>query len=169
MIEIFVIWHFASAMHATAKQKGRSGGLWALSLVVTWIGCEVIGAFAVGFVWALVYRSAPNTLLLYVAALACAFTGMYLLGKILDAQPSRNPPPLPRRRQPSPITHAPVAAPAPSMAYHISDGIQRTGPYDLVQLRQLWHAGAVSPESLYWFEGAQDWQPITKLSKLLAV
>ncbi len=168
MIELIVIWCFGRTMYETAQQKGRRGWLWVFLLIATWFGAQFIGAVVVSIGWALIFGVAPGGLILYVLALACAFTAGLLLGKFLDGRTSLKPPPLAIRPQPRAVSRPPATAPATTMAYHISQGGQQGGPYDLAQLRELWHSGAISPDSLYWFEGAQDWQPVTKLSKLLA-
>jgi hypothetical protein len=168
MLELIILWNFGSGMYETAQQKGRSGWSWVFALIVTWFGCQFISAMVLRIGWAIAFGADPGFLIIYVLALASAFVGAFSLGKFLDGQPSLKPPRLPIPPRPRMVTGPPVATSAATMSYLIADGGQQAGPYDLAQLRELWQAGAIRPDSLYWFEGAPDWQPITKLSKLLA-
>ena len=88
-------------------------------------------------------------------------------GLAADALPNARPASFPVRARVSVVSAPPVLSNSTTMLYHIAQGDQQGGPYNLAQLQELWRSGAISPDSHYWFEGAQDWQPITKLSKLL--
>jgi|GEM_PF-2335116 len=38
---------------------------------------------------------------------------------------------------------------------------QQTGPYTAAQLREMWKAGTITSETLYWREGMTEWQPLS--------
>lgn len=51
--------------------------------------------------------------------------------------------------------------------YFLAQNNQKTGPFTLDQLREMWRAGAVYPQTLYWEEGMAEWQPLSRLDSSL--
>ena len=49
MIELIAIWSFGSTLYQGAQQKGRSGWLWVISLILAWVGSEFMAGFVMGF------------------------------------------------------------------------------------------------------------------------
>ncbi len=52
--------------------------------------------------------------------------------------------------------------------YWYAEGQTRHGPVALDELAALLHRGAVHAQTLVWFEGAPDWQPLSQLEALRA-
>ena len=44
--------------------------------------------------------------------------------------------------------------------YYLARNNEKTGPFSLEQLREMWRAGAVNPQTLFWEQGMSDWQPL---------
>lgn len=120
MIELLVFWCFGRAMYDTAKSKGRSGWLWVFLLIFGWSAGEVTGAVLVAAVWPLIFHEPPGLLILYLVSLLSASIGGVIVGKVLDGQSSKVPPPLPirfptrRPKQPSAVKPAVPIVPAPA-------------------------------------------------------
>jgi hypothetical protein len=70
----------------------------------------------------------------------------------------------PVARAAGPAAAVPVARPV--QFYYVLNG-QRFGPVAHQQLRALWKAGRLPPESLVWQEGTKDWVPAANLTALL--
>jgi hypothetical protein len=51
--------------------------------------------------------------------------------------------------------------------YYIMLNDQKAGPYTVGQLRSMWHSGAVTAQTQYWFEGAKAWMSLIKLRNIL--
>jgi hypothetical protein len=51
---------------------------------------------------------------------------------------------------------------AEEMYFLYLDGVQR-GPYTVFQIGHMVNAGIVHPDSLFWCEGLDQWQPVTQL------
>ena len=48
--------------------------------------------------------------------------------------------------------------------YFLAQNNEKTGPFTLEQLREMWRVGAVYPQTLYWEEGLADWQPLDRIA-----
>ncbi len=48
--------------------------------------------------------------------------------------------------------------PADAICYLLR-GDQQHGPYSTAQIRNMWAAGQITVDTLYWFEGLSDWFP----------
>ena len=44
---------------------------------------------------------------------------------------------------------------------------KQKGPYTLFQIREMWRAGNITGEALFWQEGNLEWQSISELRELL--
>ncbi|MEM8882759.1 MAG: DUF4339 domain-containing protein [Planctomycetota bacterium] len=66
---------------------------------------------------------------------------------------------------------APGAPPPPPsqtrQEWYYLNGDERIGPLALGALKELWSVGDVTPETLVWKDGLQDWLPIRRLPKLV--
>ena len=51
--------------------------------------------------------------------------------------------------------------------YFLAQNHEKTGPFTLAQLREMWRVGAVYPQTLYWEDGLADWQPLERLAATL--
>lgn len=48
--------------------------------------------------------------------------------------------------------------------FHISDGGETRGPYEMGQLRSMWGRGLITAAALYWREGMEEWRPVSELN-----
>lgn len=48
--------------------------------------------------------------------------------------------------------------------YFLAQNNEKTGPFTLAQLREMWRTGAVYPQTLYWEEGLANWQPLERIA-----
>ena len=53
------------------------------------------------------------------------------------------------------------------MSYYVLNSDKTEGPYTLQQLREMWEAGLVTPQTLYCQDGFEAWIPLESLSKEL--
>ena len=51
--------------------------------------------------------------------------------------------------------------------YFLAQNNQKTGPFTLDQLREMWRVGAVYPQTLYWEDGMAEWQQLSRLDASL--
>ena len=49
--------------------------------------------------------------------------------------------------------------PPPNALCYITRGGQRDGPFSPDQIRNMWAAGELTADTLYWFDGLADWCP----------
>jgi uncharacterized membrane protein YhaH (DUF805 family) len=47
--------------------------------------------------------------------------------------------------------------------FHVSDGGEMRGPYEISQLRSMWGQGLITATALYWREGMEEWRPVSEL------
>lgn len=55
----------------------------------------------------------------------------------------------------------------PSTVYYLYLNEQQSGPFAIEQLRAMWEQGTINSSTLYWFEGAADWQELSAIEGLL--
>lgn len=55
------------------------------------------------------------------------------------------------------------AAAPPEVCIYLSRGEQQSGPFVQAQIRSMWANGVVTADTLYWYEGLADWQPIQEI------
>ena len=53
--------------------------------------------------------------------------------------------------------------------YFLAQNHEKTGPFTLEQLREMWRVGAVYPQTLYWEEGLADWQPLDRIAATVLI
>lgn len=53
------------------------------------------------------------------------------------------------------------------MEYYIFKDDAQQGPYTFGQLRSMWASGTINAATLYWTEGAADWNPLREISSRL--
>ncbi len=65
---------------------------------------------------------------------------------------------------------APAATPVPvgAMNWYIERHEQPVGPFRLERLRELWHQGELSPDTLFWCEVWSTWMPLSRVPELVA-
>ena len=56
-----------------------------------------------------------------------------------------------------------------STQIHVSRDGQNFGPYSLAQARQYVQSGQILPTDWAWYEGAQDWAPVSHIPELAAI
>ena len=65
------------------------------------------------------------------------------------------------------IPKAPAQKTSEPQYYLLVDEAQ-SGPFNITELRRLWHAGRIPQNAFYCFPGADNWQSIHLLSKMLS-
>ncbi|OJT16238.1 hypothetical protein BO221_51010 [Archangium sp. Cb G35] len=63
-----------------------------------------------------------------------------------------------------------VATPVPvgAMDWYAERHGKPAGPYRLERLRELWHQGKLSPDTLFWCEAWSNWRPLSSVPELVA-
>ncbi|HEX5744681.1 MAG TPA: GYF domain-containing protein [Archangium sp.] len=63
-----------------------------------------------------------------------------------------------------------AATPVPvgAMEWYAERHGQPAGPYRLERLRELWHQGELSPDTLFWCEAWSTWRPLSSVPELVA-
>ena len=51
--------------------------------------------------------------------------------------------------------------------YYLARNFVQTGPFTLEEVRAMWVAGALPPQTLYWQKGMMNWEPIAELAAVL--
>ncbi len=92
MLEIFILIKLSRKIHAIAEEKGRTGSLYVLLLILCWFGGEIGGAFG-GLMLSSFLNGGqePDMLMLYVGAIAMAALGAFLAFTFARAQPALDP------------------------------------------------------------------------------
>ena len=60
-----------------------------------------------------------------------------------------------------------VPPPIPSVNYHVAVGNNAEGPFDLAGLKELFDQGKLTPESLVWKKGMEDWAAAGTIEELI--
>ncbi len=58
--------------------------------------------------------------------------------------------------------------PAGAMDWYVERHAQPSGPFRLERLRELWHQGELSPDTLFWCEAWSTWRPLSSVPELVA-
>lgn len=63
-----------------------------------------------------------------------------------------------------------VATPMPvgAVDWYVERHAQPAGPFRLERLRELWHRGELSPDTLFWCEAWSTWRPLSSVPELVA-
>ncbi|WNG54181.1 DUF4339 domain-containing protein [Archangium gephyra] len=68
------------------------------------------------------------------------------------------------------VSEASGATPVPvgAVDWYAERHGQPAGPYRLERLRELWHQGKLSPDTLFWCEEWSNWRPLSSVPELVA-
>ncbi|HYO64962.1 MAG TPA: DUF4339 domain-containing protein, partial [Archangium sp.] len=68
------------------------------------------------------------------------------------------------------VSEAGGATPVPvgAVEWYAERHGQPAGPYRLERLRELWHQGELSPDTLFWCEAWSSWRPLSSVPELVA-
>ena len=70
------------------------------------------------------------------------------------------PPPMPGAVPP------PMPGTAPALAVHVALNGAQQGPFDFAQLQQMVQAGQLTPATMVWMAGLQQWTPASGVPAL---